>query len=192
MPRLPLTNLAASLSLSSVHIVLFSDYIAIPVFQLVFVPQTYGTFPLFFPLLFFQWVSLFSWVEVAKSAHMFCHINLVTKKQNNDSWRRDMTLTTMSMLRSSHVWNIMKAAQWKFSLSFSNCDSLEIPRGMYWHSAHSETEALVWSHIIKVCRVLKTSTINDLKWLSSTKSNDIIRAHRLTSLTDVRPPLQCD
>lgn len=84
-----------------------------------------------------------------------------------------------------HLWHTMKAAQWKFSLPLFKCAFLKMPDGMYWHSAHAEIETVAWSHsqIIKICRVLKTFTIN--------KNNDIIRAYGLTSLAYLHLLLQC-
>ncbi len=136
-----------------------------------------------------------SWVKAAKAHTCFCQINLAIKKKN---WYKQQLEerhgTHHHVNASQHLWHIMKAARWKFSLSFSKCDFLEIPRGMYWHSAHSETEAAVWSHchIIKVCGVLKTSTINDLKWLASTKTMISSRHTDWHHWQIYAPPLRCD
>lgn len=121
----------------------------------------------------------------------FCYINLPCDKKK----KKAHTQTTAaggktwhsqpSRFFFQHLWHTMKAAQWKFSLPLFKCAFLKMPDGMYWHSAHAEIETVAWSHsqIIKICRVLKTFTIN--------KNNDIIRAYGLTSLAYLHLFLQC-
>lgn len=135
MPRLTLTNLAASLFLPHLFMSCYT--------RLACIPQTWK-------------LSLFLYTEVDviirrhhfyegfyvflgqsfKSTHMFCHIDLVTgKKKTLGTTAGGETWHSPPRDASQHLWHIMKAAWQKCSLSFSKRDFLEIPRGMYWPSS---------------------------------------------------------
>ena len=73
------------------------------------------------------------------------------------------------------------------------CDFVEIPCGMFWHRC----PVWGWDRGVKSRNHKNLQGAEDMcdKWLKMTrpcKNNDIIRAHGMTSPTDLLSPLQCD
>lgn len=107
--------------------------------------------------------------KLQKHTHVLSHRPCYRKEKSTryNSWRRDMTLTTASTLPST-CDTLWKRRGRNVLYPSPNVIFWKYPAGCIDPAARSETEAVVWSHchIIKVCRVLNTWTINDWRRLA--------------------------